>query len=68
MANYVPRGTKMRCTCGSIDNILNTPTGHGFIYNGQPVMNANDHTLGINITPFASLWGYGMIGGIFIDK
>lgn len=52
MAKYVPYGSKCRCAVGTMENYLSTNTGHGLLFSGNPLMNANDHVVGINITHF----------------
>lgn len=49
---YVVYGMRLRCSEGTMENYLSTEVGHGVVYQGQPVMNANDHAMGINLTHF----------------
>ena len=35
-----------------MENYINTDKGHGVVYQGQPVLNANDHVKEINLTHF----------------
>lgn len=49
---YVVYGMRLRCNQGSMENYLSTNVGHGVVYQGQPVMNANDHQKGIHLTHF----------------
>lgn len=49
---YVVYGMRLKCDQGTMENYLSTDTGHGIIYQGQPVMNANDHEKGIHLTHF----------------
>jgi len=50
--NYVVYGMRAKCSQGSMENYLSTDRGHGVTYQGQPVLNANDHQKGINLTHF----------------
>ncbi len=50
--NYVVQGVKVKCSLGAMTNVLNTDVGHGVLYQGKPVLNANDHMPMLNITPF----------------
>ena len=43
---------KAKCSEGSMENYINTDKGHGVVYQGQPVLNANDHVKEINLTHF----------------
>lgn len=49
---YVVHGMRAKCSEGSMDNYINTDTGHGVVYQGQPVLNANDHAKDVNLTHF----------------
>ncbi len=49
---YVVYGMRLKCSEGTMENYLSTDIGHGIVYLGQPVMNANDHEVGIHITHF----------------
>jgi len=49
---YVLHGMYAECSMGTMKNYLNTDVGHGVIYQGQPLLNANDHTPQINLTHF----------------
>lgn len=49
---YVVYGMKAKCSEGTMENYLSTDTGHGVVYQGQPVLNANDHQKDINLTHF----------------
>ena len=49
---YVIRTMKAKCDQGTMENYLNVDTGHGVLYEGQPVLNANDHIENVNLTPF----------------
>jgi GH24 family phage-related lysozyme (muramidase) len=49
---YVVHGMKVKCSEGSMENYINTDKGHGVVYQGQPVLNANDHVKEINLTHF----------------
>lgn len=49
---YVIRTMKAKCDQGTMENYLNVDTGHGVLYDGQPVLNANDHIEHVNLTPF----------------
>ena len=49
---YVVHGMKAKCSEGSMENYINTDKGHGVVYQGQPVLNANDHVKEINLTHF----------------
>lgn len=51
---YVVRAMKARCSCGTMDNYLNVDVGHGVMYDNQPLLNANDHLPGVNLTPFGN--------------
>jgi len=35
-----------------MDNYISTDTGHGVVYQGCPLLNANDHTAQVNLTHF----------------
>ncbi len=49
---YVVYGMRLKCDQGTMENYLSTDVGHGVVYQGQPVMNANDHEQGIHLTHF----------------
>ncbi len=49
---YVVYGMRLKCDQGTMENYLSTDVGHGIVYQGQPVMNANDHEQGIHLTHF----------------
>lgn len=49
---YVVYGMKAKCSEGSMENYISTDVGHGVIYQGQPLLNANDHTPQVNLTHF----------------
>lgn len=49
---YVVYGMRAKCSEGSMENYISTDTGHGVVYQGQPVLNANDHVEGVNLTHF----------------
>lgn len=49
---YVVYGMKAKCSEGTMENFISTKTGHGIVFQGQPVLNANDHVEGINLTHF----------------
>lgn len=49
---YVVHGMRVKCSEGSMENYINTDTGHGVVYQGQPVLNANDHAKDVNLTHF----------------
>jgi len=49
---YVLHGMYAECSMGTMKNYLNTDVGHGIVYQGQPLLNANDHTPQINLTHF----------------
>lgn len=51
---YVTHGMKARCTSGTMSNYLNTQNGHGVVYKGQPLLNANDHIPGVNFSGFGN--------------
>ncbi len=51
---YVTHGAKARCTSGTMSNYINTKNGHGVVYKGQPLLNANDHIPGVNIIDFGN--------------
>lgn len=50
--DYVVHGMRVRCSEGTMDNYINTDTGHGVVYQGCPLLNANDHTAQVNLTHF----------------
>ncbi len=52
MSDYIPYGSRCKCSCGNMENYLSTDKGHGVLYVQNPLMNANDHEVGINITHF----------------
>ncbi len=49
---YVVYGMMAKCSEGTMENYISTKTGHGIIFQGQPVLNANDHVVKINLTHF----------------
>ena len=49
---YVLHGMYAECSMGTMKNYLNTDVGHGVIYQGQPLLNANDHAPQVNLTHF----------------
>lgn len=49
---YVVYGMKAKCSQGTMENYLTTDVGHGVVYQGQPLLNANDHTPQVNLTHF----------------
>lgn len=49
---YVVYGMMAKCSEGTMENYISTDKGHGIIFQGQPVLNANDHLKGINLTHF----------------
>lgn len=49
---YILHGMYAECSMGTMKNYLNTDVGHGIIYQGQPLLNANDHTPQVNLTHF----------------
>ena len=49
---YVVYGMKAECSEGTMQNYLTTDTGHGVIYQGNPLLNANDHEPQVNLTHF----------------
>lgn len=49
---YVTHGMYAECSMGTMKNYLNTDVGHGVVYQGQPLLNANDHVPQINLTHF----------------
>ena len=42
---YVLHGMYAECSMGTMKNYLNTDVGHGVIYQGQPLLNANDQKI-----------------------
>lgn len=50
--DYVVYGMRARCSEGTMDNYISTDTGHGVVYQGCPLLNANDHTAQVNLTHF----------------
>lgn len=50
--DYVVYGMRVRCSEGTMDNYISTDTGHGVVYQGCPLLNANDHTAQVNLTHF----------------
>ncbi len=50
--DYVVYGMRARCSEGTMDNYISTDTGHGVVYQGCPLLNANDHTVQVNLTHF----------------
>lgn len=50
--DYVVYGMKAKCSEGTMENYLTTDVGHGVTYQGQPLLNANDHTKQVNLTHF----------------
>ena len=52
MAKFVPYSSKCKCNCGTMENYLSTDVGHGYVFGGNPLMNANDYVVGRNITHF----------------
>lgn len=49
---YVVHGMYAQCSMGTMKNYLNTDVGHGVVYQGQPLLNANDHAPQVNLTHF----------------
>ena len=49
---YIVSGMMAKCSEGSMENYLSTDKGHGIVYQGQPVLNANNHVKGVNLTHF----------------
>lgn len=49
---YVVRSMKAKCSEGTMENYLNVVHGHGVLYQGEPLLNANDHYKGDNLTHF----------------
>lgn len=49
---YVVYGMKAKCSQGTMENYLTTEKGHGVIYQGNPLLNANDHIKQVNLTHF----------------
>ncbi|MCH5345356.1 MAG: DUF4280 domain-containing protein [Acetatifactor sp.] len=50
--DYVVYSMKAKCSEGTMENFLTTDTGHGVTYQGNPLMNANDHIKQVNLTHF----------------
>lgn len=50
--DYVVYGMRAKCSEGTMENYISTDVGHGITYQGQPLLNANDHTQQINLTHF----------------
>ncbi len=50
--NYVVRGMQVKCTSGSVPGFITTNTGHGVLYKGKPLLNANDHVPKVNLPCF----------------
>lgn len=50
--DYVVHGMKTECSEGSMPNYINTDVGHGVTYQGQPLLNANDHKPQVNLTHY----------------
>lgn len=49
---YVVYGMKAECSEGTMQNYLSTDKGHGVLFQGNPLLNANDHTPQVNLTHF----------------
>lgn len=49
---YVVHGMKAECSEGTMQNYINADVGHGVLYQGQPLLNANDHEPQKNLTHF----------------
>lgn len=49
---YILHGMYAECSMGTMKNYLNTDVGHGVVYQGQPLLNANDHAPQTNLTHF----------------
>lgn len=49
---YVVYGMRAKCSQGTMENYISTDVGHGVVYQGQPLLNANDHVKGVNLTHF----------------
>lgn len=45
-------GAKVRCVSGTMEGTIETPTGHGVLFNGDPLLNANDHIPNMNVKDF----------------
>lgn len=54
--DYVVYGMRAKCSEGSMENYISTDVGHGVTYQGQPLLNANDHTKQINLTHFGDCY------------
>ena len=52
--DYVVRGMQLRCTSGSAPGKITTSTGHGVLYKGEPLLNANDHIPMVNLPGFGN--------------
>lgn len=50
--DYVVYGMRAKCSEGTMENYISTDVGHGVTYQGQPLLNANDHTKQVNLTHF----------------
>ncbi len=50
--DYVVYGMRAKCSEGTMENYISTDVGHGVTYQGQPLLNANDHTAQVNLTHF----------------
>lgn len=49
---YVVCGYMAKCSLGSLVSFIGTDVGHGVVYQGKPVLNANDHKKLVNLTGF----------------
>lgn len=47
-------GDKARCSSGTMTNSIETTPGHGVLYNGIPLLNANDHFPFLNVKDFGN--------------
>lgn len=50
--NYIVHGMKAECSEGTMQNYINAGVGHGVVYQGNPLLNANDHVPEVNLTHF----------------
>ena len=52
ITEYVVRGGEIRCSSGTLPDVLNMPYSHGVFLKNQPQMNIADSVVGANIICF----------------
>ena len=57
---YATYGMRVQCSAGTMENYISTDRGHGVNYKGKPLLNANDHVKGVNLTHFGDCRAEGL--------